>query len=111
MPDDATWSLTPEEAALIERYLDFYRALDRGDRRAESPAQYHFVEVCRCRAKAETVHEVAYFKYRMLSAGRRAESEDESSAIDEIGEGVPKPGWFTDEDWKRMRGQYLSDSD
>jgi hypothetical protein len=30
--------------------------------------------------------------------------------IDEFGEGVPRPGWFTDEGWRRMRGGYRFDS-
>lgn len=108
---DETWQLTPEETALIGRYLHFYRSLDTGQRLPSTPAQRHFVAVCRCRAKANSAHEVAYFKYRMQAAKQRAEAEQAPSGINEFGEGVPKPGWFTDEGWRRMRGQYLSNSD
>ncbi len=30
--------------------------------------------------------------------------------FEEYGEGVPTPGWFTDEGWRRMRGGYRFDS-
>jgi hypothetical protein len=30
--------------------------------------------------------------------------------IDEYGEGVPRPGWFSDEGWRRMRSGYRFDS-
>ena len=30
--------------------------------------------------------------------------------IDEFGDGVPRPGWCSDEGWKRMRSGYRSDS-
>ena len=32
------------------------------------------------------------------------------SELEEFGEGVPSPGWFTDEGWRRMRGGYRYDS-
>jgi uncharacterized protein YifE (UPF0438 family) len=32
------------------------------------------------------------------------------SEFEEFGEGVPRPGWFTDEGWRRMRGGYRFDS-
>jgi len=109
--DSESLELTPEETALIERYLDFYRALDGGQRLPSTEAQRHFVEVCQCQAKADSAHEIAYFKYRVLVNKQRSEATDGPGGIDEVGEGVPKPGWFTDEGWKRMRGQYLSNSE
>ena len=30
--------------------------------------------------------------------------------IEEFGEGTPRPGWFSDEGWRRMRSGYRSDS-
>jgi len=69
------------------------------------------VAVCRCEAKAQTAHEIAYFKYRKLLNQRRGDTQPAAHEIDELGEGVPQPGWFTDDGWKRMRGQYLSNSD
>ena len=30
--------------------------------------------------------------------------------IDEFGEGIPRPGWFTDDGWRRMRSGYRFDS-
>lgn len=99
--EDATWQLTAEETALVERHLGFYRTLDTGQRLPSTPAQRHFVAVCRCEAKADSAHEIAYFKYRMLVAAQRDGAEDARGGIDEFGEGVPKPSWFTDEGWKR----------
>src|SRR2546426_10972873 len=91
MSEQPISELSPDEAALIERHLDFYRSLDTGRRSPTSSAQHHFVAVCRCQAKAATLHEVAYVKYRMLIANQHQD--------------------FTDSGWKRMRGQYLSNSD
>ena len=31
------------------------------------------------------------------------------SKIPEYEEGCPKPGWFTDDDWKKMRSQDYAD--
>ena len=39
-----------------------------------------------------------------------APSDFDMSEFDEFGEGAPRPGWFTDEGWKRMRGGYRFDS-
>ncbi|MFH1923065.1 MAG: DUF413 domain-containing protein [Planctomycetota bacterium] len=112
MTDQSPFDLTPEEEALLERYYAFYRTLDTGGREPTTAAQHHFVAVCHGIAKANTIHEQAYVKYRMLLAKARAQaSEAGDGEIDEFGEGVPRPGWFTDEGWKRMRGHYLSNSD
>ncbi len=111
MSVDSNEQLTPELAKLIERYLEFYRSLDNGDRSPMTAAQQHFVAVCRGQMKAETAHEVAYVKYRMLKAKQCPAVENGLSGVEGFGEGVPKPGWFSDEGWKRMRGQYLSNSD
>lgn len=109
--EERRWQLTQEERELISRHLDFYRSLDNGERPPETEAQRHFVVVCRCRTKAETIHETAYFKHRARELKRRSEVEAFSETINEFGERIPRPGWFTDEDWKRMRSQYLSNSD
>jgi hypothetical protein len=37
-------------------------------------------------------------------------SASEWREIDEFGEGMPRPGWFSDEGWRRMRSGYRSDS-
>ena len=111
MTDQLPLDLSPEEQAVLERYYAFYRALDTGARPPTTAAQEHFVAVCRGRAKAGTTHERAYVKYRMLLAKRREQASDAGDGeIDEFGEGVPRPGWFTDEGWKRMRGRYRSNS-
>jgi hypothetical protein len=46
----------------------------------------------------------------MLTNKQRHKSAKATHRIDDLGEGVPLPGWFSDAGWKRMRGQYLSNS-
>ncbi|MFL5511042.1 MAG: hypothetical protein ACJ8CN_01215, partial [Gemmatimonadales bacterium] len=36
--------------------------------------------------------------------------EVDLSEFEEFGEGVPAPGWFPDEGWRRMRAGYRYDS-
>ena len=66
-----TEALTDEEQVLLSRYLDFYDALARGDRRPETEAQEHFVQVAQGKAGAETVHELAYAKFMRQRALER----------------------------------------
>jgi hypothetical protein len=37
-------------------------------------------------------------------------TEETPPDIQEFEEGTPRPGWFTDEGWRRMRGRYRYDS-
>jgi uncharacterized protein YifE (UPF0438 family) len=85
--------------------------MDTGQRASSTEAQRHFVAVCRCEGKAQTAHEIGYLKHRMLVNQQRGEVLRPAEDIDEFGDGVPKPGWFSDDGWKRMRGRYLSNSD
>ncbi|WP_237212997.1 DUF413 domain-containing protein [Falsiroseomonas oryziterrae] len=65
-------ALTEREQALIERYGDFYRALNGGKRTPSTPEQVRFVAVCRGEADAVTEHEIAFTKYVRLERARRA---------------------------------------
>jgi|GEM_PF-2399651 len=107
---DSAVNLTPEEQQLLDEHLSFYEDLETGQRKPKTEAQEHFVKVCMGKAKASTDHELAYVKYMRLRAKLRREQDeqrDSSSAIPEYEDGLPKPGWFTDEDWKKMRkGDY-----
>lgn len=107
---DPVVNLTFDEQQLLDKHLSFYEDLETGQRNPETEAQEHFVEVCQGRAKASNDHELAYVKYMRLRAKSRREQEeqqDSSNSIPEYEEGLPKPGWFTDEDWKKMRkGDY-----
>jgi uncharacterized protein YifE (UPF0438 family) len=60
--------LTAREEALIRKYAVYYRALEKGDHEPSTPAQHHFVAVCRGDALPETDHEIAYLKFRLLVA-------------------------------------------
>jgi uncharacterized protein YifE (UPF0438 family) len=66
--DDPAVELTDEERDLLGRYLRFYKALARRQRTPKTEAQQHFVEVMAGRARAETIHEIAYIKHRRIHA-------------------------------------------
>lgn len=100
-----TVELTDYERELIDKHLSFYRALATGKRKPTTGAQKHFVAMCEGRAKAETVHEFAYVKYMRIQ--RAYEEKEYSRGIPEYEEGLPRQGWCTDNDWKKMRtGNY-----
>lgn len=104
--------LTPTEQQLLDRYMDFYDSLETGQRRPTTDAQEHFVKVCHGRAKASTEHELAYVKYMRLRAKLRREREEQRGKQDSIPlyeEGYPTPGWFTDEDWEKLRKRDFAD--
>lgn len=58
IPEAITWA----EAQLLKAHGTFYRQLDTGERRPETPAQKRFVDVCRGDAAARTMDEIAYVK-------------------------------------------------
>lgn len=104
------YSLTAHETALLRKHRSFYDALARGDRQPRTQAQKHFVAVSSGRAKAETPHEIAYVKVRIEEARiKRSLRVNDDHGDKYWGEGNPRPGWFTDKGWKRMRAGYLSD--
>lgn len=110
--DDSAANLTPEEQQLLNKHLSFYEELETGQRKPKTEAQSHFVKVCQGRAKASSNHELAYVKYMKLRAKSRQEQEgqrESSHSIPEYEEGLPKPGWFTDEDWTKMRKRDYAD--
>ncbi len=67
----ATLELTDWDRRLLDRYLQFYRDLDNRDRTPSTPAQRHFVRVCRGELRPLTQHEVAYFRLKELEAKSR----------------------------------------
>ncbi|MBI4609406.1 MAG: DUF413 domain-containing protein [Candidatus Rokubacteria bacterium] len=101
------YELTEEETELLQKHLEFYQSLESGRRTPKTEAQKHFVAVCQGRARAETPHEMAYAKYmRLRAAERRRElSAHDDRGIPEYEEGYPRPGWFTDEDWKKLKSR------
>ena len=85
------WTLTRQERALVRKHLRFYRGLDEGRVKPRTPAQEHFVAVCRAQDVAQTPHERAYFKFR---AGEMAQAKvrpwrKEAHGIPEHPEGWP----------------------
>ena len=98
---DISCELTPQEEALLERYINFYLDLEAGRRRPTTDAQEHFVKFSRGLAAAETIHELAYAKHTRLRAALRAARRSES------GDGFsdePRAEWFSREDWYKLRG-------
>lgn len=71
--------LTVWDQRLIEPHLEFYQALDRGQRTPTTPAQEHFVRVCRQQARPRTQHEIAYTRY--LDAIARGKKEIKGSGV------------------------------
>jgi uncharacterized protein YifE (UPF0438 family) len=85
---------TPEEEALLAKYLWFYEALDKKRRPPATEAQRHFIEACRCTTPPITTHEVAYLKYRaQLASEELALREVATSATPEYEDGYPSPEW------------------
>lgn len=72
-PFDGEVPIPPEfsddEAALLRRYLNFYRSLETGQRIAATDAQRHFVAMCEGQAIAANEHERVYAKYMRLRPG------------------------------------------
>ena len=98
MEEKSSLDRTVEEETLLEKHLAFYEALASGQREPNTAAQQHFVSVCQGRAKATTLHELAYVKYRMWRMQQTGPLQADGGDIDEFGEGVPRPGWFTEAD-------------
>ena len=103
-------ALSAEEQELLEVHMDFYRALETGQRRPTTPAQEHFVRVTQGRAVAETTHERAYVKHMRLRAEQREANRRASSqphpydAAD-----APTSEWFSRDDWRKSRGRQRND--
>jgi uncharacterized protein YifE (UPF0438 family) len=63
--------LNRKEWDLIERHLRFYAELEAGIRAPSTPAQEHFVEVCKGKKPPRTEHELAFRKWKFLEAEKR----------------------------------------
>jgi very-short-patch-repair endonuclease/uncharacterized protein YifE (UPF0438 family) len=99
--------LTEPEKRLIEKHLLFYRALAIGKHKPTTEAQQHFVAMCEGRVKAETEHEIAYVKYMRIQRAYKDSKSAKKEGIPEYEEGLPRPGWSTDDDLKKKRsGNY-----
>ena len=57
-------TLTKREEKLLAERLDFYVALDTGERTPTTLLQKHFVDVCKGIKKAQRDDEIAYAKYK-----------------------------------------------
>jgi Prokaryotic dksA/traR C4-type zinc finger len=69
--DAATVTIGDDARKLLIAHYGFYRDLDSGRRAPATPAQRHFIAVCRGAAPPETDHERAYthFKRAVTAAG------------------------------------------
>jgi uncharacterized protein YifE (UPF0438 family) len=106
------YELTEEEKKLLQKSLELYQSLESGRFTPTTDAQKHFMAVCQGQARAETPDEIAYAKYmRLRAAERRRERERarDKRGIPEYEEGYPRPGWFTDEDWKKLKARDYAD--
>jgi len=57
--------LSDADRTLLMAHFSFYRALRSGERMPTTPAQQHFVAVCRGSTSPETDHEKAYLRFRL----------------------------------------------
>jgi hypothetical protein len=106
--DDSTLELTEDEAQLIKKHFKFYRALATREREPRTDPQRHFAAMCEGRGIAETEHELAYAKHmRIMARERDDKNAGEGIPMYEIG--VPRSGWCTDSDWKKMRSGNYAD--
>jgi uncharacterized protein YifE (UPF0438 family) len=104
-----SFELSPEERILLEKYLSFYEALDHGTRKPKTAAQQHFIDVCKGRTSALTLHELAYMKHKInLAKSSSSKKRSRSNVkIPRNEEGTPNDEWFSTTDWKKGRaGQY-----
>jgi uncharacterized protein YifE (UPF0438 family) len=72
---------TPEEQALIDRWLDFYHDLDEGRRRPRTEQLIHFRSVCRGDTEAETSYEIAYMKWKRREYHRAKNNKDNNRSL------------------------------
>ena len=104
--------LTGQEQVLLQKNYKFYRSLAMGTQKPNTDAQRHFVAVCRGNANPQTDHEKVYVKHmRVCAVQRRQQYEDKEAGNDlpEYETGYPRPDWFTDDDWKKLRRQNFAD--
>lgn len=107
--EPASFEVSPEERRLLEKHISFYEALDHGKRKPKTAAQQHFIDVCKGRTSASTLHESAYMKHKINVAKSSSNKRRSGSnnRIPENEEGTPDDKWFSTEDWKKSRaGQY-----
>ncbi len=100
---DEKFRLTTEERKLVNKNLDFYVSLSSGKRKPQTEEQRHFVRVCKCKTKANTVHELAFIKYRMKEiAMKNVEKKESEQGVRQFEPGHPDSSWFTNDDWKKL---------
>lgn len=66
--DAAAPTLSDGDRRLLIAYYPFYHALDLGERLPTTPAQRHFIAVCRGIAPPETDHERTYSQFKQAVA-------------------------------------------
>lgn len=107
------------EQGMINRHLKFYQSLDYGKRVPSTPAQEHFVSVCRGETRIQTEHEYIYIKYRSLLYHRKQilkQQLDQQARQREVKQ--PKQSRYrsrnnkkavaTDKDWKKSQKEIIS---
>lgn len=103
------YDLTPEEVGLLDEWLPFYLSLAEGSHEPTTTAQEHFVRVTRGLVPAETDHERAFMKWLRNSLHEAREKDLDAGLVRESPDRddlSPKPGWFTDGDWRKLRQRY-----
>jgi uncharacterized protein YifE (UPF0438 family) len=100
---DQLYELTAAERNLVNNNIDFYTSLSSGKRKPKTEAQRHFLLVCKGKAKANTMHELAFIKYRMeLIAFQKEEKKRKEHGVREFEPDHPDGTWFTNNDWEKL---------
>lgn len=81
------------DRSLLDRHLDFYRALHLGERRPETAAQAHFIKVCLGDVPARTQHEIAYVRYLAVQKSKNPMNQplarpEAATPVEHDGEGT-----------------------
>lgn len=89
---------TPGEINALKRHLTGYEKLVAGKVLANTKARRHFLDVSSGRARAETVHEIAFIKYRRWQAEEHANGSAGAVLESSIGERV-----YPDHVWEKLK--------
>lgn len=105
LQDEEAEKLSEEE--LLKKYLPVYENLVHGRTKPRNKCEKDFIERCNAIAGPKNMHAIVYIKYKRKKISEILDKQE--NGIPEYEEGYPKPGFFTDEDWKKGRARQYGD--
>jgi len=97
MGDDVEFTVAEQE--LLRQHLRGYERLASGKAPANTEARRHFIAVLQGHVRAETLHEIAFMKYRRWQAQQRATLHN-TGADEELGVGQAA---YPDHVWNKLK--------